>query len=235
MKLAIMQPYFFPYLGYYQLMESVDKFVIYDDVSYIKNGWINRNRILSNGSSHYITIPVSGGSCNNNINTVKIDKTKKNIIKKTITTIEQSYKKAIYFDEVYSVIRDVLLDDYEFISEMSVASLLAIKEQLGISTEIVLTSAEYKNNNLAAQERVVDINIKEKATMYINAEGGQALYDSQTFKKNGVTLKFIVPHLTPYNQIDIIDFVPALSIIDVAMNNGWAKTKMLINSYELKG
>ncbi|EBC3680902.1 WbqC family protein, partial [Salmonella enterica] len=215
-------------------MSSVDKFIIYDDVSYIKNGWINRNRILVNGKSHYITIPVTGGNCNNKINVVKIDKTKKKAINKIITTIEQAYKKSIFFDEVFPVVHDVLSNEYDLISDLATSSLLSIKNKLNIKAEVVLTSNNYKNDDLTAQERVIDINVKEKASTYINAEGGRLLYDKQTFKLNGVNLKFIHPNLLPYKQLCDGDFVPALSIIDVAMNNGWNTTKQLVNSFELK-
>ncbi|MEB1142860.1 WbqC family protein [Citrobacter freundii] len=234
MKLAIMQPYLFPYIGYYQLMSSVDKFIIYDDVSYIKNGWINRNRILINGEAHYITIPVIGGSCNNKINAVKIDKTKKKAINKIITTIEQAYKKSIFYDEVFPVVYDVLSNEYDLISDLATSSLLSIKNKLNIEAEVVLTSSNYKNDGLTAQERVIDINVKENASTYINAEGGRLLYDRHAFKLNGVNLKFIHPNLLPYKQLCNGDFVPALSIIDVAMNNGWNTTKQLVNSFELK-
>ena len=234
MKLAIMQPYLFPYIGYYQLMSSVDKFIIYDDVSYIKNGWINRNRILVNGNAHYFTVPVIGGSCNNKINTVKIDKTKKKAINKIIVTIEQAYKKSIFFDEVFPVIYGVLSKEYDFISDLATASLLSIKNQLDIGAEVVLTSTNYDNNNLTAKDRVIDINVKEHASIYINSEGGRLLYDKQTFKLNGVNLRFIHPKILPYKQLCNGEFVPSLSIIDVAMNNGWDSTKQLLNSFELK-
>ncbi|EGY4501705.1 WbqC family protein, partial [Salmonella enterica] len=114
------------------------------------------------------------------------------------------------------------------------SSLLSIKNKLNIKAEVVLTSNNYKNDDLTAQERVIDINVKEKASTYINAEGGRLLYDKQTFKLNGVNLKFIHPNLLPYKQLCDGDFVPALSIIDVAMNNGWNTTKQLVNSFELK-
>lgn len=228
-----MQPYLFPYIGYYQLMSSVDKFVIYDDVSYIKNGWINRNRILVNGRVHYFTIPVLGGSCNNKINAVKIDKTKKSI-NKIIATVEQTYKKSTFFDEVFPVVYDVLSKEYDLISDLATASLVSIKNKLDIGAEVVLTSANYDNNNLTAQDRVIDINLKENASVYINSEGGRLLYDNQTFKLNGINLKFIHPNIIPYKQLCAGEFVPSLSIIDVAMNNGWDTTKQLVNSFELK-
>ena len=72
MKLAIMQPYLFPYLGYFQLIAAVDKFVFYDDVNFIKNGWINRNRLLISGKVNYITIPLSGASSFLKINQVLV-------------------------------------------------------------------------------------------------------------------------------------------------------------------
>ncbi|EFF1868028.1 WbqC family protein, partial [Escherichia coli] len=220
--------------GYYQLMSSVDKFIIYDDVSYIKNGWINRNRILVNGNAHYFTVPVIGGSCNNKINTVKIDKTKKKAINKIIITIEQAYKKSVFFDEVFPVIYGVLSKEYDFISDLAITSLLSIKNKLDIGAEVVLTSTNYGNNNLTSQDRVIDINVKEHASTYINSEGGRLLYDKKTFKLNGVNLKFIHPEILPYKQLCNGEFVPSLSIIDVVMNNGWDTTKQLVNSFELK-
>ncbi len=62
MKLAIMQPYFFPYIGYFQLINTVDEFVVYDNIEFTKKGWINRNRILVNGKDEYITLPIKKDS-----------------------------------------------------------------------------------------------------------------------------------------------------------------------------
>ena len=104
MKIAIMQPYFFPYLGYWQLMNIVDKFVIYDDVNYIKRGWINRNRILVEGKPFYIHVPVMKASQNKIINEMEVF-VDSSLRKKELKTIELAYKKAPFFDSVYPLIK----------------------------------------------------------------------------------------------------------------------------------
>lgn len=216
MKIAIMQPYFFPYLGYFQLIQSADKFIIYDDVSYIKRGWINRNNFLVNGKKGLITIPLSNGKRGMPICEVEVAGKREYWARKILKTIQQSYAKAPNFDPVYQLFEEALQESSNLISEINVKALKLVCDYLGIETEIVETSRCYGNGDLSASERVIDICKKEEAEMYINASGGRSLYSSEDFLEQGLELRFLKPELPIYRQLGG-NFEHALSIVDLLM------------------
>lgn len=234
MKLAIMQPYFFPYIGYFQLVAAVNKFVIYDDVNFIKGGWINRNNVLINKKSNLFTVPLIKASSNTLINDTKINLKFYNIWKvKFLRSLEQSYKKAPYFTEVYNLIKNVLeINENDLISELAVNSIKNVIDYLQLDTEICETSENYNNKTKSGQERVLDICGIEKASQYINPIGGIELYSKKTFKENGIVLNFIKSKPIIYTQFDN-DFSPWLSIIDVLMFNSVIEVNKMVNQYEL--
>lgn len=235
MKLAIMQPYLFPYIGYFQLINSVDKFVIYDDVNFIKQGWINRNTILVQGKPYLFTLPLINQSSFSKINKVFINNNLYNSWrKKTLRTIEQSYKKAPYFKEIFGLVNNVLDIGAQEIDIATIArkSFIETSKYLEINTEFVFTSSVYENEVLSGKKRVIDICKKENALHYINLIGGQELYDLDNFKENGLELSFIKSLPIEYKQFKN-QFAPWLSIIDVLMFNSIAETKLLLNKYEL--
>lgn len=231
MKIGIMQPYFFPYLGYWQLLNAVDKYVIYDDVNFIKNGWINRNNILLNGQKHMLTIPLDGASPNLLINQVKVtynDKEKEKILR----TIEMAYKKAPYFDQVFPIIVSVIKEESNLISRALINQFKLVCAYLGITTELIVSSELEKNNELHAQDKVLHICKILGATDYINAIGGQELYSHDDFQKHDINLWFLKTDLSPYTQFKN-DFVPGLSMIDIMMFNSPTEIKEMLNKYEL--
>ena len=234
MKVAIMQPYFFPYIGYFQLVAAVNKFVIYDDVNFIKGGWINRNNVLINKKSNLFTVPLIKASSNTLINDTKINLKFYNIWKvKFLRSLEQSYKKAPYFTEVYNLIENVLeINENDLISELAVNSIKNVIDYLQLDTEICETSENYNNKTKSGQERVLDICGIEKASQYINPIGGIELYSKKTFKENGIALNFIKSKQIIYTQFDN-DFSPWLSIIDVLMFNSVSEVNKMVNQYEL--
>ena len=139
MKLGIMQPYFFPYLGYWQLINAVDKFVIYDDVNYIKGGWINRNRILLNGSAHYINMYMNGASSNKKINEIDLEKNV-HMLNKNIKMLEAAYKDAPFFGKVFPLIKKVLYNfDVNNIAEYIENIIREFLIYLDISTEVIMS------------------------------------------------------------------------------------------------
>ena len=234
MKLAIMQPYLFPYIGYFQLVAAVNKFVIYDDVNFIKGGWINRNNILINKKSNLFTVPLNKASSNTLINETTINLKFYNIWKvKFLRSIEQSYKKSPYFTDVYNLIENVLeINENDLISELAVNSIKNVCDYLQLDTEICETSENYNNKIKSGQERVLDICGIEKASHYINPIGGIELYSKNTFKENGIVLNFIKSKPIIYSQFDN-DFSPWLSIIDVLMFNSISEVNTMVNQYEL--
>lgn len=232
MKIAIMQPYFFPYIGYFQLMSAVDKFVVYDDVNYINRGWINRNNILINGASTLIRVPLSGASQNKLIHEVEIlnqEKWKRNLLR----TIEQNYKKAPFFSVVYELIQTQINKDHAYIANFNVESTQAVCTYLAINTQIIPSSSRYQNKHLSGQNRILDICKKENADHYINLIGGLKLYDIDLFKENKIKLNFIQTSSVSYPQF-ANTFVPFLSIIDILMfcEPEYIKTKLL-EAYKL--
>ena len=216
-----MQPYIFPYIGYFQLINSVEKFVIYDDVNFIKQGWINRNNILLNGQRHLFTIPVENLTSFKKINETKISThLYGKWLGKFEKTVQAAYRKAPFFDEVYPMVLKVLETGKvaDNISSLCTASIRTICEYLEIDTVIEETSARYNNDDLNAYYRVLDICRREQADTYINAIGGQELYSKELFRNEGVDLLFLQSNDICYPQFDN-EFVPHLSVIDLLMFN----------------
>lgn len=233
MKLAIMQPYFFPYIGYFQLIKAVDKFVAYDDVTYIKQGWINRNRILANGAPLIFSVPLSGAGSHVLIRDVKINMNLFSAWRtKFFKTVEQYYKKAPQYEQVLPLLQDVLVGQPTHISHLALHSVKLVCSYLNIDTYIMETAVSYGNNDLKSEERVIDICRQECTDIYVNAVGGQNLYSSDKFKANGINLQFIKSKYVSYNQFKA-PFVPWLSIIDVLMFNSYESVQNILCEYEM--
>lgn len=228
-----MQPYLFPYIGYYQLINTVDKFIVYDDVNFIKQGYINRNSILVNGKPYRYAVPLENQSSFSKINETMInhkiyEKWKKNFLK----TIVQSYNKAPFFNEVFLIIKNTFEIDNNNLSVLSTNSLKNISNYIGIKTVFEDSSSIYHNQNLSAQNRVLDICEKENATVYVNTIGGIELYSKKYFLEKKIKLYFIMSNTINYNQFHK-EFVGNLSIIDVLMFNDINTVKKFITNCEL--
>lgn len=231
MTLAIMQPYFMPYLGYYKLLSAVDRFVIYDDVNFINRGWVNRNNILVGGKEHLFTVPLQNASQNKLIYEVRVSP---DVAwrKKLLKTIDQSYRKAPHYETVFPLLEDIINDPSEDIAAYCLQSLLKTADYLSIETEIIPTSRHYGNSELKGQERILDICQKEAADHYINPINGQGLYDKALFEKQGITLNFIKRTPQVYPQFKN-EFVPWLSVIDALMFNSVAQMQESLQEFEL--
>ncbi|HLX53324.1 MAG TPA: WbqC family protein [Aquella sp.] len=226
-----MQPYIFPYLGYYQLINAVDKFVIYDDVNYIKRGWINRNNILVGNSIFLFTIPVQEASQNKLINEIRLGQDR-GWREKLLKTIEQGYKKAPFFSEIFVLLNQIIFTQVSYISQLAFESLVQIAGYLSIGTEFVPSSSIYDNRQIKAQERILDICAREGATQYINPIGGLEFYSRHLFDELGVKINFLKTMPVAYKQFGR-DFVPLLSIIDILMFNSKEEVIKMLSSYEL--
>ena len=231
MKLGIMQPYFFPYIGYWQLINAVDKYVIYDDVNFIKNGWICRNRILMNGTPHYFSLHTFGASSNLLINEVRVssDKVLRNKMLKTLRTC---YGKAPYFQDVYPLVEEILIYEEDNLARFLTNSITKVCSYIGVDTEIIVSSSIKKDNTLKGQQKVLQICNIIKVKEYINAVGGQSLYSKEDFLKNKVELKFLISKPFLYKQFKT-EFLPDLSIIDVMMFNSKSEIKEILMEYKL--
>lgn len=228
MKVAIMQPYFLPYLGYWQLLNLVDTFVIYDDVNYINKGWINRNNMLLSSQIFQFNLLLSGASQNKKINEIEIQPDQKKLIK----TIESAYKKAPNFDAVFQLFLKVMGNDNRCLATFLGESIKEIADYLTIQTEIINSSELKKDNSLKGEDKILDICKILGASDYINPIGGYELYSQEAFCKEGIRLNFLNCKTVSYKQFNI-EPVPNLSIIDVLMFNEINAVKEMLEQFEL--
>lgn len=230
-----MQPYFFPYIGYFQLINAVDKFVVYDNIKFTKKGWIQRNRFLNNDKEVLFTIPILKDSDFLDIDKRKLSNDYLDINSKTLRKLEQAYRNAPFFNEVFPLVKDCFLfSNHNNLFEFILHSIRRINEYLEIPTEILISSQiEGANHELKNKERVVNLCKCLQASEYINPIGGVSLYDKNEFLAKGLKLKFHKTQEIIYNQ-NLKAFIPYLSIIDVMMYNSLVEIKQMLSSYEFK-
>ena len=226
-----MQPYFFPYIGYFQLINAVDEFIIYDNIQFTKKGWINRNRILVNGSDIYITLPLKKDSDYLDIKARFLSDDWPNERKKTLNRITESYRKAPQFNFVYHLIENILMHDEKNLFSFIFNSLRQINQYLDIKTPLIVSSSIPINHDLKAGNKVIELCKARKASTYINPIGGVELYSKEEFKNEGFELQFLKANNITYPQFKN-DFVPFLSIIDVMMFNSKKDFKSMLQSFK---
>jgi hypothetical protein len=229
--IAIMQPYFLPYIGYYQLLAAVDKFIILDDVNYINRGWINRNRLLLNGKPHTFTVPLRGASQNRLILDIELV-SETNWRDKLIRTIRQAYGHAPCYSDTSLLLERVINYPSTTLDQFLRNSLREIVNYLSIDVEIVGTSRVYGNQNLKGAERILDICRQEHADIYINPIGGIDLYNRASFLEHGIHLNFLRARPVDYPQ-GKSQHVPWLSILDVLMFNEVPAIQQLLAEIDL--
>jgi hypothetical protein len=227
-----MQPYFVPYLGYFQLIAAAGTFVVYDDVQYIQRGWINRNRVLNQRLPQYITIPLDKASQNKRINELTISQTAP-WQKKTLHTLRSAYGRAPHFAKVFPICEAMLgLPEPGLVSFLE-HSLKLVCAALEIPTRFVRASAIPAVDRFRGTARILAICKHLDATAYINPIGGAALYSSSDFLEERIRLQFLNSTLPEYQQ-HAAPHVPSLSIIDVLMFNGIAQTREWLDCYRLE-
>ncbi len=226
-----MQPYFFPYIGYYQLFMACDCFVILDDASYINRGWINRNNILVNGQKHLFTVPVHNASQNHQISDLQhaIDDRWKN---KFYKTLEASYKKAPYYLKTIELIHEIIDSRRTRLLDLTTMSIIRVLDYLQIKPVIYLSSAFGYIKDLRNWDRMATICQTLKANVCVNPIGGIQLYTKEQFATKQIELYFLKTGPIEYKQFNN-DFVSGLSMIDVLMFNSPADTKVLLGKYNL--
>ena len=230
MTLGIMQPYFLPYLGYWQLLAAVDRFVVYDNIQYTKKGWINRNRFLRNGGDAYFTVPIKQASDFLDIADREVapdfDRDK------LLRSLEGSYRRAPRFAAVFPVVERIVQVRLFNLFEYVFNSLVEMARVLEIQTPLVKSSSIAIDHSLAAQDKVLAICGAMAATRYLNPIGGQDLYSGQAFASAGVTLAFLRSRAIEYPQFGG-PFVPSLSILDVLMFNDQAAVRKLLTEADV--
>jgi hypothetical protein len=227
-----MQPYFMPYIGYFQLINSVDKFVIYDNIQYTKKGWINRNRILANGKDQLITLPIKKDSDYLNVVERELSESWDKDKSKMLNVIKASYNKAPYFQETFELISKCLNNPEANLFRFIYDSIVLINNHLEIKTPIIISSTIDADHTLKSQDKVLSLCKEQNADIYINSIGGVELYDKETFKQNNIKLNFIKSNPIQYKQFNN-EFVSWLSIIDVMMFNSKEQIKEYLNNYTL--
>mgnify|MGYP003647850318 FL=1 len=228
-----MQPYFFPYIGYFHLIKSVDEFVIYDNIQYTKKGWINRNRILSNGEDKILTIPIKKDSDYLNIQDRIIADSWSKDKNKLLNTINNSYKKSPQFNNIFPIVHECLSSLEVNLFKFILNSLTILNSYLEIKTKIITSSDISIDHSLKSQDKVMAICKNLKATTYVNAIGGQELYNVEDFSNKDIKLKFVKSNPLVYKQYKN-EFIPWLSILDVLFFNDKKDIiKYLNNEYSL--
>lgn len=233
MKVAVMQPYFCPYIGYFQLINAVDTFVVYDDIQYSKKGWFNRNRILLNGHDEMFTIPLKKDSDFLDVRERQVADDSLAARKKILARIDNAYRLAPRHAQVMPLLQRVFLYKGENLFDFIHFSLRELCSELGIQTPLVVSSTLGVSRALKGEERVFETVKALGADTYINAIGGRELYRPEVFAEKGIELHFIRSQAIEYPQFDH-PFVPWLSIIDVMMFNEPAAIRTYLNAYDLE-
>ena len=233
MKLGIMQPYFFPYIGYFQLIRAVDHYIFFDTTQYEKGRWMNRNRIINiNEGSAFITVPIEKAPLDTRLKDIRIDNSKE-WRKQIIAKLDVYRKRAPYFDDVLQLVKLSLDGHCSNLADLNINSVMSVCEYLGISFkhEIYSKMGLDVPRECKGDEWALNITKALGYTTYINAPGGSVFYDREKFKKEGINLEFLCPELRSYEQ-KIGRFEKGLSIIDVLMFNSVCDVREMLDEYE---
>lgn len=234
MKVAIMQPYLFPYLGYWQLINAVDVFIVYDNIQFTKSGWFHRNNFLLNGKKKLFSLPIK-----KNVNTLSVNErylaenTEKQMTK-ILAQIKNGYQNAPYFKKVFPIVEEIFMYKEDNLFRYIYHSIKKICNYLNIDTKIIISSTLDIDHSLKSQEKVIAINKHMKSKIYINSIGGRSLYDNERFKNENLELLFLESELPEYSQHST-EFIPYLSIIDIMMFNSKEEISNMLEKYTLVG
>lgn len=230
MKLAIMQPYFFPYIGYFQLIATVDMFIVYDNIKYTKKGWINRNRILQNGKDVMFSLPLRSDS--DYLDVCERELAADFNRDKLLNQFKGAYRRAPYFGQTFPLVEKVVQYEDTNLFRFLYHSIVKSCDHLGIATEIKVSSGIPIDHDLKNQDKVLALCEAVGAGTYVNAIGGIDLYSKEAFRDKGIDLKFIQSKSFNYPQLSNV-FVPWLSIVDVLMFNTIAATRTGLTNIEM--
>jgi hypothetical protein len=231
MDVAIMQPYFFPYIGYFQLMKSVQRFVFYDDAQFMKGGWVNRNRILYEGQPRWWTYPVVHDDYRLPISGRRYRRSHEND-QSLLGKLDGAYRNAPHHADIRGLVQDSLPADEDVVSSLNQHQLTVLSRRLGITCEFHRSSDLAVDDALTAEQRVIAICRQLGATRYINSAGGMSLYQRASFEAAGIELAFLQPRPRPYAQLGQA-YVPSLSIVDVLMFNPVDAARAMLDDHDL--
>lgn len=226
-----MQPYFLPYIGYWQLLNAVDRFVVYDNIQYTKQTWINRNRFLRNGSDTFFTLPLKKAS--DFAQVVERSLADDFDPKTLLNPLAEAYRKAPCFEQTFPLLERIFSaaaapNLFDFLLH----SITTVADHLGIRTPVVVSSTIPIDHALKAEQKVLAICEALGASRYINSIGGKDLYSREAFAARGIELQFLQARPIEYPQF-AHPFVPALSIVDVLMFNPVPVVRGMLTEYDL--
>lgn len=232
MKVGIMQPYFLPYIGYYQMMAAVDKFVILDDVNYIRKGWINRNFIMIGGGQHWLTIPLSAASQNVEIRSLEIapDTGWKIKMKRSI---ERAYRRTPLTIETMEMVSRFLEAAEGNLSDFLRMTLQEVCRVLKIETPIVSSSALGSRDGFKGQDKIIRLCTELQADTYVNLPGGRSFYQNEPFKSAGIELCFIDQTIPPGRLSSGLGDSPYISILDLLMRNSHESVRSALTEFTI--
>lgn len=217
-SVAVMQPYVFPYVGYFSLVQACDRFVFFDDVNHRPRGWVHRNRILLGGRDHLFTVPLAGASQNGWIVDTRLHDLAA-FRRSFISLLQQAYRRAPHHDAGMDYVEQVLAADCTTIAELGQRSVELACRRIGLERPFLCASQAFAvSRGIGRSERLMAITRALGATRYVNSIGGRALYEPGDFEAHGLELAFVEPQLRPYAQVGAQAFVPGLSIIDLFMH-----------------
>lgn len=229
---AIMQPYLFPYIGYFNLVQESDIFVFYDDVNFIKQGRINKNNIIINQQEYNFKVPIKNKSQNRLICETEI-LDKNYFLDNFINQLSRSYKKAEFFNETIDYIYKTFSINSNFISKVAIESIKNFFEYIEVEKNFLISSDSFHNSkHLDKSDRLIEISKILSCKRYVNTIGGLDLYKKEYFSSRNLHLNFIKPKILNYNHVNSNFFIPKLSIIDLMMNLSKNELIKHINSYE---
>ncbi|MGB5944419.1 MAG: WbqC family protein [Leeuwenhoekiella sp.] len=231
-SIAIMQPYFFPYVGYFQLVNAVDEFIVFDDVNFIKKGWINRNYISANGKSKLFTVPLLKPSQNKLIKETEVHPTEYLKFKKTfLATLKHTYSKSPYFEQTFSMVEDILAESTT-IANLALKSVITVAAYLEMKTDFMVSSDFQADKELKGQDRILNLCTARDASEYLNLSGGKNLYQVEDFQQQNIELKFVSTDFSSLKKIDQ-SFNFQLSVIHLLMHFSPRRINDFLKIYNL--
>jgi hypothetical protein len=232
-KLAIMQPYFFPYIGYYQLAASSDYFVFYNDVNYIEGGWINRNNILSREGRTMFTVPLVKPSPNKAINEIHVqsDAAWKD---KFLKSLQHVYSKAPFFDAASGLVRTVIATQAETIDVLAAESIRAVFSYLSLPLRSYQSSERAYDRSADKVTKIISLARTFDCNTLLFPSGSKSLYRDEDFTPYGYTSFAVIPQVQPYKQFSPSRFEANLSMIDVLMFNEPGQIRKMLGEIKLE-
>lgn len=227
-----MQPYFLPYIGYFQLIKGVDEFIIYDNIQYSRKGWIQRNRMLENGKDVFISLSLKKDSDYLDVRDRKLSAQWPQDKKRLLRRISANYRRAPFYSDIFPLIENIFNYENDNLFEFIFNSVKEICNLLDINTKITISSTLDIDHSLRSQEKVIALVKNVQGQIYLNPIGGLELYNNQDFIDSNIKLEFHKAKPISYTQFKN-EFIPWLSILDILMFNPVSQVKEWLEAYEI--